>query len=593
MNNKLFYSDVKSVQVLLALMKAHGIKRVITSPGTSNASVVISVQNDPWFEVFNAVDERHAAYLACGMSGADNNPTAIVCTGATASRNYMPGLTEAYYRKLPILAITCSQVASHCGNLYGQFMDRSVQPKDVVKYSYHCALIKDNEDFNTREVELNKAILELFRHGGGPVHINLETPFSAGFSTEKLPTVKKLTRVQAWDKNWPELDAETRVAVWIGSHKPFTPETERALEKFLLSHNAIAIGDRTSSYKGTAFISGSLVELQNGMNNNLWGKLKPELVIQIGEISGDYQSVIFMRRESKRVWRVSEDGEIRDLLGKLETAFEMPEQVFFEHYLSADEYDSEYRCNWIAADKMIRENIPELPFSNPYIARVLAEAIPENSVVHVGILNSLRAWNYFNSPKSVDSMSNVGGFGIDGCMSALIGASFINRERPHFIVLGDLSFFYDLNAMGNRSIGSNLRIVIVNNGLGEEFKNHLSPLSTLGDAANANLAAQGHFGCMSRLLVKHFAEDLGFKYFAADSKETLQACLSEFSQTKTEKPMVLECFTTIEEENAALKIMSEILVPTTSSILKTEIRKCVGAVLPNGLKSVIKNAIGR
>ena len=97
------YTDEKNIQILIALLKAHGIKKVIASPGTTNMTFICSIMYDSWFEIYSSVDERSAAYMACGLAAESGEPVCLSCTGATASRNYIPGLTEAYYRKLPIL----------------------------------------------------------------------------------------------------------------------------------------------------------------------------------------------------------------------------------------------------------------------------------------------------------------------------------------------------------------------------------------------------------------------------------------------------------------------------------------------------------
>ena len=103
-----YYSEEKNVQIIIALLKANKIKKVIASPGTTNVCLVESMRYDGDFEMYSSVDERSAAYMACGMAAESGEPVVLTCTGATASRNYMPGLTEAYYRKLPIIAITAT-----------------------------------------------------------------------------------------------------------------------------------------------------------------------------------------------------------------------------------------------------------------------------------------------------------------------------------------------------------------------------------------------------------------------------------------------------------------------------------------------------
>ena len=107
MNNNHFYTSERSVQILISLLKQHGIKKVVASPGTTNITLVASLQQDDWFNMYSSVDERSAAYIACGMAAESGEPVVLTCTGATASRNYLPGLTEAYYRKLPVGGDIC------------------------------------------------------------------------------------------------------------------------------------------------------------------------------------------------------------------------------------------------------------------------------------------------------------------------------------------------------------------------------------------------------------------------------------------------------------------------------------------------------
>lgn len=168
-----FYSVEKNVQYLIALMKAHSIKNIVISPGTTNFTFVGSVQQDPYFNLISCVDERSAAYMACGIAAATKEPVAISCTGATASRNYMPALTEAYYRKLPVLAITATRNLAQIGQNLDQVIDRRSLPNDIARKSVYLPLPGSRDDEWGNQVKINDALLELRRNGGGPVHINL------------------------------------------------------------------------------------------------------------------------------------------------------------------------------------------------------------------------------------------------------------------------------------------------------------------------------------------------------------------------------------------------------------------------------------
>ena len=238
------YIDEKNAQIVIALLKAHGIRKVIANPGTTNIAFVGSVQNDPWFQVYSGIDERHSAYMAVGMAAESGEAVVLSCTGATASRNYMPALTEAFYRKLPILALTSSHHMNSAGNLLPQMLDRTVQPKDVVRYSLQCPVPVTQKQISDCELNVNKAILELFRKGGGPVHINIETERAFSFNTKELPNVRVIRRYGYDSRDWPKLPVDRKIAVWIGNHKRFSTSLHDALEHFVKINNAVVFVDK-------------------------------------------------------------------------------------------------------------------------------------------------------------------------------------------------------------------------------------------------------------------------------------------------------------------------------------------------------------
>ena len=267
-------------------------------------------------------------------------------------------------------------------------------------------------------------------------------------------------------------------------------------------------------------------------------------------MSGEYWRV-----RPKQTWRVSEDGEIRDSFrGTLSSVFEMSELDFFNSYLPI-KYDSKDCTLKQYKDEieLITKSLPELPFSNAWIAQTLHDKMPADSYLHFAILNSLRAWNLFDTPQVIMTSCNVGGFGIDGCLSTVLGASLAHPDKLHFAFTGDLAFFYDMNALGNRHLGNNLRILLVNNGKGTEFRMYWHPASQFGNNADRYVAAGGHFCDKSPNVVRAYVESLGFEYIHASSKEEFLANSNSFiSPIKTDKPIVFEVFTTNEDENKAV-----------------------------------------
>jgi 2-succinyl-5-enolpyruvyl-6-hydroxy-3-cyclohexene-1-carboxylate synthase len=543
------YTDEKNAQVIIALLKAHGIRKVIASPGTTNMAIVASMQNDSYFEMYSSVDERSAAYMACGLAYESGETVVISCTGATASRNYLPGLTEAYYRKLPILAITSIQAISKVGHHIAQIIDRSILPNDAVRYSVALPIVKDDDDLWDCEIKVNKAILELSRDGGGPVHINLPTTYSRSYTTTELPAYRRIDRIVSSSK-FPDLK-DGKIAIFIGSHSKIGLEETELIDKFCESNNALVFCDHTSNYKGKFRVLFALAACQQMLDNSI---ISPDLLIHIGEVSGDYYSLSIGGTE---VWRVSEDGEIRDTFRRLRYVFEMREQDFFRYYSNRKkERENTYFKDCKSLLDLLYMKIPELPFSNIWIASRLANQIPEEARLHFGILNSLRAWNFFEVPNSVLCISNVGGFGIDGGVSSLIGSALANRDRLYFGVIGDLAFFYDMNVLGNRHVGNNIRILLINNGKGTEFRHTSHPAAEYGNDADLFMAAGGHFGNKSKVLVKHYAQDLGFEYLKAENKQEFELVCNRFIMSNmTDKPILFEVFTDSEDESIALEKM--------------------------------------
>ncbi|PKH80797.1 thiamine pyrophosphate-binding protein [Psychrobacter sp. 4Bb] len=573
------YTNEKNAQVILYLLKAHNIRHVIASPGTTNTALVSSMQQDPYFTMYSSVDERSAAYMACGLAAELGKPVVISCTGATASRNYLPGLTEAYYRKLPVLAITSMQALNKVGHLVAQTIDRSSMPKDTVKLSVSLPIVKDSEDVWECEMKVNQAILELKRAGGGPVHINLPTTYTKPYTTKKLPTYRVIDRITT-DNDFPELSG--KVAVLIGSHKKWSNAETQALENFCESNNAVVFCDHTSGYYGKNRLLYSLAAAQSQLDQTNY---RPDLTIHIGEITGDYAT---LKMAGKQVWRVNQDGEIRDTFRRLRYVFEMSEQSFFEHYTTKQPAGNKYFKSCHKRLESIRKKIPELPYSNIWLASKLAPQIPQGSIVHFGILNSLRSWNFFELPDSVITSSNVGGFGIDGGLSSLIGASLADNNKLFYAVIGDLAFFYDINVLGNRHTGNNLRILLVNNGKGTEFRQYNHHAAYFGESADEYVAAAGHFGNQSPALVKNFTIDLGYEYMAASSKKEFEACYKKFISSKvSDKPIVFEVFTDSTMESQALEIIQN-LVSSPDRQIKNLAKKVLGESGSSTIKRLIK-----
>lgn len=550
------YTDEVNTLILVSLLKEHGIRKIIASPGTTNISFVASVQYDSYFQVFSAVDERAAAFMACGLAEESGEPVVLTCTGATASRNYIPGLTEAYYRNLPILAVTSSQHVGRVGNYVAQVLDRSQQFPDLVKKSIQLPTVKSKEDEDATVTMVNDAILELTHERTGPVHINLFTTYSNGFTNHQLPSYRVIRRVI--HNSFPEIP-DGKIGIFVGAHGAFTEDETLAIEHFCESNNAVVICDQISNYRGKHRFLASLVNSQE----KDFGTRSFDLIIYIGSVHGAY-----INFSGKELWRVNEDGVIRDPYYNLTYVFQMKEIEFFKHY-AKDSVKDNIAALCQNVDASLRLKLPELPFSNMWVAKETAGLIPDNSVLHISILNTLRVWNYFETKDTVLCYTNSGGYGIDGCVSSFIGSALRNKAIEHYMIVGDLAFFYDINIVLD-TMPENVHLMVINNGVGTEFKNYNHRAAYFGNDADLFIAAKGHNGFKNPNLIKNLCQSNKVKYLSASNKDEYSKVKNAWMELNN-GPVVLEVFTDDDDESMSLQYMNTM-------------------ARSNGLKSIVKRS---
>ena len=162
---------------------------------------------------------------------------------------------------------------------------------------------------------------------------------------------------------------------------------------------------------------------------------------------------------------------------------------------------------------------------------------------------------------------------------------------------GDLAFFYDLNAIGNRHVGPNIRILLINNGDGTEFRQYWHPISVFTkNEADEYMAAGGHFGNQSRTLLKSMAQSLGFDYFSASSKEEfLSQCDTFLHSDISGRPVIFEVFTDSEQDAQSVKIMRNLLKDENYAkrTMKNKMKEWIKGVVGNEAAEMAKLMIKR
>lgn len=568
------FENLKNVEMVAQLLKQHDIKNLVISPGGTNMPLVKIVQKNNFFTCYSVVDERSAVYFAIGIYLQTGKPVAMICTSAQATRNYIPGLTEAFYKKVPILAITMEKHPRFKYQEYMQAPDQTSLPKDSVKKSYELPFIKDINDIYHSKRLINEAILELFHDGLGPVQLCIPwLDFKIAEVEFSKNIIERLDVHDIKEKNI----SDKKILIVIGEHRPFSNEEKNAIDYFCRNANTVIYTNHLSNFSNEFSINGNL--LLSTIDDKDFEKIKPDILITIGGQTGDYPLYL---RFSKTIytdiehWRIARDGNIVDTYDKLTYVFQGNESDFFLN-VKKNDTDHSYIDEWKKLINKLTINV-DVPFSNISIAQFLHDKLPSNSIIQFSILNSLRVWNLFELDKNIECYSNVGAFGIDGGMSTLIGQSIVS-DKLSFMIIGDLAFFYDMNSLGIRHIKNNLRILLINNNGGVEFKLNGEDKSIVNDY----IAAANHYNN-----AKGWAETCGFRYLSVtDMNEFINVC-DEFLGD-SDKPIILEAFVSDENESVAYRsLINKNKKLNPKQRLKNSAKKIIGEENYKKIKKIIK-----
>ena len=537
------YTNHKSAQYVVSMLKKQGILQVVISPGNSHNPIVRSIEEDGSFKTYSITDERSAAFFAIGLSQQQLKPIAILCTSGTATSNYLSGVTEAFRRQIPLVVITADKHPYYLYQMEDQMIHQPSIFEKVTKKSVTLPEIQDaRDDWYCRRL-LNEAFLELNHHGTGPIHINV--PISYGmhaigdtFTTKELPDINIIKRFDTLSDQ-PHLAElfdslkDKRVMIMCGQNYQFSQKETDLLDAVSKRYNCVLCVDVLSNLSLERSVK--MTRLDSYIASTV-----PDIIITIdGNPVTNYKFRLKNTQEPFQHWHVTSTGQVADPFRKLNVVFEGCAEQFLGHMVQYGNVNasSEYfeYCKTLESSF----HIPELAYSSPYACQQILTHLPENSLLNLGNSTTIRLAEYFDFHPSIRVYCNRGVNGIDGCMSAFVGQSACT-EKLSFLLIGDLTFFYDMNALWNRYVGKNVRIALFNNSgaslfhFGQGLKNY--------PGLNENVAAE-HF-----VSAQGWCESLGMKYLSAKDKPGLESALQEFLSPEAEGPIILEILTHKEQD---------------------------------------------
>lgn len=537
--------DKSGLEHLSQLFTGRGINHLVVSPGSRNAPVVNTLCKNAAIKCFTVVDERSAAFFALGMAQQLKRPVAVCCTSGSAVLNYAPAIAEAYYQRIPLIVLTADRpeawidqgdgqtIRQH--NVYGPFIKKSVTlPQHLTGKDdiwYYDRLISE---------ALNAAVHPV----AGPVHINL--PFAEplyGYETSgtrpekdieitELQTVVPNNVLIRLAQNW---NSSEKVMILAGQMPP-DPLLNELLQNISRFSNTIVLTETTSNLNGDNFV-GCIDRSMSAMKKEDMQQYQPGLLITFGNAVVSKRIKSFLRKSpSLQHWHIDPAKHHPDTYQHLSQSIQMPVTTFLKQIVhSLNPAESNYARLWHStaekASELHQSFLTDTPWSDLKIFDTTLQYLPETYDIQLGNSTVVRYAQLFGWKKGFRFDSNRGTSGIDGCTSTASGASLASG-RPTLLITGDLAFFYDSNALWNKHLPANLRIIVINNGGGGIFRFLEGPDQTglLEDfyEASHNLSA-----------VK-VAEAYGIKTFVAHSEEQLKSVLPAFFDMNTGSPAILE-----------------------------------------------------
>ncbi|MEC5157502.1 2-succinyl-5-enolpyruvyl-6-hydroxy-3-cyclohexene-1-carboxylic-acid synthase [Chryseobacterium sp. MP_3.2] len=540
------YSSKRSIQILAHLLKEYGIFDIVISPGSRNAPLAIHFSETDAFNCYSIVDERSAAFVGMGMAKSTKKPVAITCTSGSASANYYPAITEAFYQNTPLLILTADRPTDYVDIFDGQ----TIRQKDLYQqHSYGDFQLLEDEKENSDEENFNliKKAIELCIEKQGPVHINIpltEPLYQLVSEQPAFPPVEKTLRKKKEEipsHLIAEWNTAKRIMILVGT-RDYTEKLEMQLSQIVKNHSAVILKEANSNLKHDKFFAHIDRYIFNFSESDMQ-LYAPDLLITIGQNVVSKKIKQFLRKaKPKNHWHIDEVWH-PDTFFSLTAKIESTAEHFFGKLLNHIRLEPQPYYNlWdVLRDKKDLkhdEYCLKTQFSDFKLFEILAEKIPNNINLHISNSSAIRYAQLFDFQKN-KVYCNRGTSGIDGCTSTAMGFAMKSVEQT-VLVTGDLSFFYDINGLWNNYIPPYTRIIVFNNGGGDIFKIIPGPDST--NALEEFILTKHHRSA------EHAAKDFGFQYTKVEDEVTLDRVLDNFFKHDT-RPKILE-ITTQDIENA-------------------------------------------
>ncbi|MEO2078452.1 MAG: 2-succinyl-5-enolpyruvyl-6-hydroxy-3-cyclohexene-1-carboxylic-acid synthase [Bacillus sp. (in: firmicutes)] len=480
------------IAAFVAELYSTGVTDVVVSPGSRSTPMAMVMAEHPELKVHIHVDERSAAFFALGIAKATNRPVAILCTSGTAAANYFPAIVEARYSRVPLIVLTADRPHELREVGAPQAIDQLHLYGKHVKWFAEMALPEDTDEMiRYARTVCARATAIATAAPSGPVHLNF--PFREPliprldenlFQLSERP--KGYVKVHngdlaiedgVFEEIAEKLKGKERGLIVCGNltDDKFTD----AVTQLSASLNYPILADPLSQLRSGLHSHENIIETYDTFLRNEDAKafLKPDVVIRFGAMPISKALTIFLKEnQTADQYVVDGGGGWRDPASLSTDMIFCNEALFCEKLvsLSTNEVSSAFIKNWRNLNEMTKTTMKQVRditvLSEGRLFYQLTDLLPEGATLFVGNSMPIRDLDSFfhNNGKNIRVMANRGANGIDGTVSTALGAALYSQSM--YLVLGDLTFFHDLNGLiAAKLYNIDIHIILVNNNGGGIF----------------------------------------------------------------------------------------------------------------------------
>ena len=541
-NSQIEISNKKGIFTLIAACRHFGVQDVIISPGSRNAPLTISFSRCGLFKCHSIPDERSAAFYAMGISLATDKPVAVICTSGSAAANLSPAMAEAFYQKIPLVAITADRPLAWIDQGNGQTIrqEKLFQNFTVNGFSMHSEPVsRDEMWFNRRK--LSEVFADSLSRKKGPIHINvplseplygmetydLDQVAPEFYAIEKINKSPEKEQIKSFSKQF----SETKKVMILAGQMPPNETLHHILEKYSHLSNVVILTETTSNInlkKAVDTIDRLIMPIAK---TDAVKDFMPDLLITIGgNIVSKKVKALLRDYQPEKHWHISEFDSGLDTFQSLTNEIVCDPVVFLSDLLKAEipVKKSDYNENWQSLKSLSQAGhdayISKLEYADFYAFREILSHIKAPASIHMANSSPVRYIQLFGHRKDLKYYGNRGTSGIDGCTSTAAGIAKASPDENHFLITGDTAFQYDINGLWNRDFPQNLKIILINNGGGGIFRIIEGP-----DRVDE---LEDFFEAYHPVDFEMTAKAHGLDYFNAHDKTSLSQALTDFFSHK-------------------------------------------------------------